>query len=126
MSFSRQGAEEDWELQPRQGRPEVSSYLAHTPIPLISFPFPGIAPPAKPLPFLGCSCRKVEAGDQWEEGGKPGGFRALAVWPRCSPCRTRRTPFPCWLGAVVELVGLRVRWAGRRVPPARNEKTTPL
>lgn len=60
------------------------------------------------------------------EGGKPGGFMALAVRPRCSPCRTRRTHFPRWLGAATELVGMRIGRAGWRLPLARNEKTTPL
>lgn len=127
VSFSRQGAEEDWELRPPQGRPEVSSYLAHTPAPLIPYPFPRIAPPGKAAAVSWLLWRKGRSrGGPMGEGGKPGGFMALAVRPRCSPCRTRRTHFPRWLGAATELVGMRIGRAGWRLPLARNEKTTPL
>lgn len=65
MSFSRQGAEEDWELRPPQGRPEVSSYLAHTPALSFRTLSQESRRQAKPLLFLGCSGGKVGAEDRW-------------------------------------------------------------
>lgn len=79
VSVPRQGAEEDWELRPRQGRPEGSSHLAHTRAPPIRFPFPRTAPRGKaaaPRPLRLEGRRRGPMG----EGGKPGGFVARAVW----------------------------------------------
>lgn len=79
VSVPRQGAEEDWELQPRQGRPEGSSHLAHTPTPPIPFSCPSTALLGKPSgPWL--LPRKGRRRGPMGEGGKPGGFTAPAVW----------------------------------------------
>lgn len=70
--------------------------------------------------------RKGRSRGPWGEGGSPEGFKASSVWPRNSPCSTRRTHFPRWFGLAAELVGMRVGRAGWRLPPACNEETTPL
>lgn len=77
-------------------------------------------PLAKLLSRPGCSGRKVGARDRPEEGAQPGGSEAPPVWTRCSPCSTRRTHFPRWLGSAAESVGLRVTGASWRLPPARR------
>lgn len=55
-----------------------------------------------------------------ETGG--GGSRAwfpgpTAAWPRCYPCKTRRTHFPRWLGSAAESVGISGE-GRRRLPPS--------
>lgn len=126
VSVPTLGAEEDCELRPRQGHPEGSSHLAPTPTPPIPFLFPRTAPPGKAATAPWLLRRKGRSRGPMGEGGKPGGSLARAGGPRCSPCRTRRTPFPRWLGSAAEVVGMRVGGADWRVPPARCEEATPL
>lgn len=73
----------------------------------------------KELPLLGCSGRKVGAGDRWgrSKARFPG---PAAARQRCSLCSTRRTHFPRWLGSAVESVGISGE-GGMRLPPSRGE-----
>lgn len=56
-------------------------------------------------PLLGPSAERSEAGTDGG-GRKAGRRRGRGRLAGCSPCRTRRTHFPRWLGSAVELVGM--------------------
>lgn len=93
------------------------------PTPLLPHPFPR-APAARPRSrdSLAGPPERSELIGTSGGGSKARRLRALAGWPRCSPCRTRRTHFPRWLGAAAEWVGVRVGgWAGGSLPLAMRK-----
>lgn len=106
MSAPRQGAEEDWELRPPQGRREGSSFTSLHPLPAPSILFHrnGSAR-QKSCHFLAALAERSELAT--EVGGSRARFPGpAAAWQRCSPCSTRRTHFPRWLGSAAESVGI--------------------
>lgn len=106
MSAPRQGAEEDWELRPPQGRREGSSFTSLHPLPAPSILFHrNRSARQKSCHFLAALAERSELAT--EVGGSRARFPGpAAAWQRCSPCSTRRTHFPRWLGSAAESVGI--------------------
>lgn len=123
VSAPRQGAEEDRELWPPQGPwegPQVLPLPPSTLFPPIPFFFTGTALRGK---GAATSWLLWPKGRSWRQIG--GGSKARLPGPaaarqRCSPCSTRRTHFPRWLGSAAESVGIS-REGGMRLPPSRGE-----
>lgn len=112
VSAPRQGAEEDRELWPPQGRREGPS------VPLILF-HRNRSAGQRSCHFLAALAERSELAT--DGGGSKARFPGPAAARQlCSPCSTRRTHFPRWLGSAAESVGISGE-GGMRLPPSPGE-----
>lgn len=119
VSEPRQGAEEDRELRPPQGRREGPSLTSLHPLPTHSILFNrNRSAGQRSCHFLAALAERSELAT--DGGGSKARFPGpAAAWQRCSPCSTRRTHFPRWLGSAAELVGISGE-GGKKLPPSRG------